>query len=354
MKAALISLGSLSSQWTAEAMKKYFTHVDSLSLKDVDAKLGPEAGVYYKGERLADYDCVYIKGSFRYANLLHAISSLLQDKCYMPLEPRAFSVVHNKILTHLALQRHNIPMPRTYVVAGTDEAKELLKQLQYPVMMKFPEGTQGKGVMIAESQSSASSVLDAIGALKQPFLIQEYIDSGDVDIRALVVGDTVAASMMRVAQRGENRANIHAGGKAKQYVLNPDEKRIAVQTAKALGAHICGVDLLRGPRGPLVIEANISPGLQGITAASKINVAEKIAVFLHDETKKFLGGKNNKETKKIIGKSNELITNLTFRGERILLPDIVTKITGFSEDKDYSIKASKGRLMIEEFAVKKG
>lgn len=354
MKAAIISLGSVSSQWTAQAMKKYFEIVDSINLKELDAKLGPEAGVYLNGERFQHYDCVYMKGSFRYANLLQAISSLLHGTCYMPLQSSAFTLIHNKLLTHLELQQHNIPMPRTYIVAGTEEAKKLLATIHYPVIMKFPEGTQGKGVMIADSRASASSVLDAIGALKQPFIIQECIEGGDIDIRAFVVGDTVVASMMRVADKNESRANIHAGGKAKPYELDPQERRIAVQTAKALGASICGVDMLRGAKGPLVIEANASPGLQGITAATKIDVADKIAKFLHEETVKFFGAKKHNESKKILAESNnEVITQLTFKGDRIVLPSIVTTMTGFSDDTDYSIKAEKGKLVVTKFNVQK-
>ncbi|HLC19673.1 MAG TPA: RimK family alpha-L-glutamate ligase [Candidatus Nanoarchaeia archaeon] len=351
MKAAIISLGSVSSQWTATAMKKYFDTVDSISLKEIDAKLGPDAGVYRDGELLPHYDCMYMKGSFRYANLLQAISGLLEGRCYMPLKRNAFTLIHNKLLTHLELQRHHIPMPRTYIVAGTMEAKKLLEAFHYPIIMKFPEGTQGKGVMIADSRSSASSVLDAIGALKQPFIIQEYIDGGDVDIRAFVVGDTVVASMQRVANKNEGRANIHAGGTAKAYVLEPEEKRIAVLTAKALGADICGVDMLRGAKGPLVIEANASPGLQGITAATKIDVADKIAKFMYDETNKFFGTKKKDEAKKVLENNDEIITQLKFKGDSILLPSIVTKMANFSEDAEYSIKMEKGNLVISKFDV---
>ncbi|HLD33747.1 MAG TPA: RimK family alpha-L-glutamate ligase [Candidatus Nanoarchaeia archaeon] len=359
MKAALISLGSKSSEWTAEAMRKYFTEVDMIPLKEMEAKIGPEAGVYHNGEPIKKYDCMYIKGSFRYANLLQAISSLLYDKCYMPIEPHAFSIVHNKLLTHLELQKYNIPMPRTYVAAGTKEAKKLLDQIQYPIVMKMPEGTQGKGVMIADSRASASSMLDALGALKQPFILQEFLDSGDVDIRAFVVGNEVVASMMRVAKRGESRANLHAGGKGKAYTLGAEEKKIAIKAAEALGAEICGVDMLQGAKGPVIIEANVSPGLQGITKATGIDSADKIAKYLYDQTKKRFDSKTNNAAQKMLNENaasekNEIITNLTVRGEHIVLPSIVTKLTGFNGDDDYTIKAEKGRLMIEDFAKKNG
>ncbi|MEK6905072.1 MAG: hypothetical protein AABX24_01600, partial [Nanoarchaeota archaeon] len=177
MKAALISLGSKSSLMTGEAMKKYFDHVDQLELKKIEIRLGKESGIFYEEKPLDSYDCVYVKGSFRYANLLCSITSMLEGKVsYMPLPTSTFTTVHNKLLTHLVLQQHNIPMPRTYLSSTIETAKELLKRVNYPIVMKFPEGTQGKGVMFADSISSASSLLDALGALNQPFIIQEYID----------------------------------------------------------------------------------------------------------------------------------------------------------------------------------
>ena len=359
MKAALISLGSKSSEWTLEAMKKYFKEVDMLNLKNIEVSLGAEAGIFHKGEPLPAYDCVYAKGSFRYSNLLRGISNLLHGTCYMPIDPKAFTIVHNKLLTHLELQRQKIAMPRTYISSTIDAARALLKNINYPIVMKFPEGTQGKGVMFADSFASASSMLDALGALKQPFIIQEYIESGDVDIRAFVVGDRVVASMMRVAESSERRANIHVGGEGKPYELDRQEKKIAVETAKAIGAEICGVDLLRGPKGPLVLEANISPGLQGISAVTGVNVGEKIAKFLFDKASEFSSAKKKIETEnimkeKLFEKGKEIITNLTLRGERVVLPEMVTRITGFNEKADYVIKAEKGKLVVEEFKVKKG
>lgn len=355
MKAALISLGSKSSEWTAKAMEKYFKEVEILNLKNIEVNLGAEGEVLYKGEPIKEYDCIFAKGSFRYANLLQSITSLLYKTTYMPIQARAFTTAHNKLLTHLELQRNRIPTPKTYISPTLEAAKIILKKINYPIVMKFPAGTQGKGVMFADSYASASSLLDALGALKQPFIIQEYIESGNVDIRAFVVGDKVVASMIRKAETAERRSNIHAGGEGKPVELDRQGKKIAVATAKAIGAEICGVDLLEGPRGPLVLEANISPGLQGITAVTKIDVANKISKFLAEKTKEFVTVRKKVGAEKIvserIGKaeSKELITTLDFRGERLLLPEVVSKITGFNERDNYTIKAQKGKLSIEEF-----
>jgi len=357
MKGAVISLGSKSSKMVAEAMEKYFDQVNMIQLKEIEVNLGKDRGVFYKGEKLEKYDCIYVKGSFRYANLLTSIAALLEGKVpYMPIPANSFTVVHNKLLTHLALQQHNIPMPKTYVSSTVDAAKKLLDKVNYPIVMKFPEGTQGKGVMFADSKGSASSMLDALGALNQPFIIQEYIETNGTDIRALVVGEKVVASMKRVAQKEEKRANIHAGGSGEAVILDRKTARLAVDTARALGADICGVDVLEGSQGPLVIEANVSPGLQGLSKVSTINVADAIAKYLYQKTEEILNKGNRKAAEKVMKEivpddngDQEIITELNFRGEHILLPELVTKITGFGDRKEYSLRLKKGHLEIKEF-----
>ena len=359
MKAAIISLGSKSSLMVAEAMKKYFEQVDIIQLRSVEVKLGKEAGIFYEGERLDDYDCIYVKGSFRYANLLRSIAALLEGRTpYMPLPSSAFTTVHNKLLTHLVLQQHGIPTPRTYVSPTMGSAKDLLKKVNYPIVMKFPEGTQGKGVMFADSISSASSLLDALGVLNQPFIIQEFVDTGGSDIRVLVVGEKTVAAMRRKAQTEEARANIHAGGQGESVQLSTEVINLALDTAKALQAEICGVDILDGPLGPLVIEANISPGLQGLQEVSTIDLADEIAKFLHRKTEKVVSTHKREAASEVMkeisndnGTAQEIITNLVFRGEKIILPEIVNQIAKFSDRSEFAVKAKKGKIEIEEFKI---
>lgn len=343
----------------ADALKKYFTQVEMIQLKHVEVHLGKEAGILYEGKALNHYDCVYLKGSFRYANLLRSIAALLEGmSAYMPVSAPAFTTVHNKLLTHLALQQHAIPMPKTYISADTEAAKELLKKVSYPIVMKFPQGTQGKGVMFADSVSSASSLLDALGALNQPFIIQEYIETGSTDIRALVVGDKVIAAMRRRAQTEEKRANLHAGGEGKPVQLDIAASKVAVAAAKALGADICGVDILESPLGPLVIEANISPGLQGLNQASTLDIPDEIAKYLHARTEMIVSGTKKEAAREVMKEiavdtmaPQEILTELQFRGKRILLPELVTNLTRFSDQKEYVIKAKKGKVEIKEFEI---
>ncbi len=357
----MISGNSKSSQWTVEAMKKYFDEVDHLYIKYIDINFsGKKAEIMYKGQPIEKYDCIYIKGSFRYAQLLRALSDLLimDSSMFLPISPDAYTIAHDKLLTQLVLQQKNIPMPKTYLSATIDAAKELLSKTNYPVIMKFPQGTQGKGVMFADSYSSASSILDALDALKQPFIIQEFIDTGNTDVRLIVVGDKVVASMRRIAKPNEVRANFHQGGSMEKYEPSDEVKKLAVETARAIGADICGVDVLESPRGPLVLEANISPGLQGITKVTKIDIADLIARYLFDRTKQLVDSQRESKAKDILEdlnisnsleKDKELISQLDFRGNRILLPEIISKIAGFNESESVKIKAKKGSISLEKF-----
>ena len=152
MKATILSLNSTSSKWTAESMRKYFSEVDEINIKEIEINFsGKNSEVLYQGQPINKYDCILAKGSFRYAPLLRSLTSLLKGQAYMPLNASSFTIGHDKLLTQLKLQQQNIPMPRTYLSATTKSAKKILERVNYPIIMKFPHGTQGKGVMFADS-----------------------------------------------------------------------------------------------------------------------------------------------------------------------------------------------------------
>ena len=215
--------------------------------------------------------------------------------------------------------------------------------------------------MLADSYPSASSMLDALVALNQPFIIQDFVETGGVDTRAIVIGDKVVASMKRIAKQGESRANIHAGGTGEGCVLDRNAKKIAIDAARAVGAEICAVDLLEGPMGPVVIEINTSPGLQGITGATKINVADKIAKHLYDRAQEVKGWVKEETASEILKqldkeadeKQGKLLFNIELRGKRILLPEIVTKLTKFKEDDELELTAKPKYLEVKEFDINK-
>lgn len=368
MKAALISLGSKSSQWIAEELKEHFSLVELLDIRHIEISVGTGAtGILYQGEPMKEYDCVFIRGSFKYATIQRAIASLLNGKCYMPYKPEVFSIVHDKLLTHLELEQANIPMPKTYLSSSPKAAKDLLKKLPYPIIMKIPNGTQGKGVMFADSFAAATSMLDTLDTLKQPFLIQEFVETGGEDLRVIVVGEKIVACMKRKSSSEDKRSNLHADGKGEQVIPSNELRKIAIQTAKSLGAEICGVDILEGVKKPLVIEANLSPGLQGITEISGINVAAHIARHIAIKTESFLEEKQKNDKVSVIlseegirqaqlktddnGRlktKQNIITSLEFRGERILLPKILTNTVKFNDEEDYMVEFENGRLEIKK------
>jgi ribosomal protein S6--L-glutamate ligase len=358
MKAALMSLGSKSSIMTLGAMKKYFDIVDNIDIRDMEVTLGSnELSILHKGRPLNEYDGIYAKGSFRYAPLLRSVTTAFYSRAYMPIKPNAFTLGHDKLLTHLALQYSKIPMPETHIISSIEAAKKILEQVNYPVIMKFPHGTQGKGVMFAESFAAASSMLDAIETLRRPFLIQAYIDTDGSDVRAFVIGDKVVASIKRKAVVGEKRANIHAGATGETVVLDAHTRKIAVKASKCIGAEICAVDMLEGVKGPEIIEVNLSPGLQGITEITKTDIADKIAKYLFERSKEFAEKGKSSETEKLFADieakdaetEQQIVTNLDFRSERILLPKIISSISKFDEGNEVVIKAKKGRISLEKF-----
>lgn len=353
MKAAIISQGSVSSKWTLEAMREYFDEVDDINVKNLEISIGDKAQILHKGEPLKKYDCIYAKGSFRYSQILRSLTSILHKECYMPIIPSAFTIAHDKLLTQLMMQQHSVPMPKTYISSTILSARQLLSSLNYPIIMKFPQGTQGKGVMFADSFSSASSILDALSALKQSFIIQEYVDTGATDLRAFVIGDKVVAGMMRRGAKDEVRSNIHTGGVGEAFEIDEMTKQIAVKAAKAIGAEICGVDILQGIKGPLVIEANISPGLQGITKATKVDVAKQIAKYLFEQTQLRKGINVVQAKKEVmadinINKENNIITNLDFRGSRILLPEMISMMSKIKSDDQVEISVKKNEINLKK------
>jgi ribosomal protein S6--L-glutamate ligase len=180
------------------------------------------------------------------------------------------------------LSRSGIGLPVTSYAHSTRMTEKLIRMVGgAPCVIKLIEGTQGKGVILAETHKAAESVIDGFRQMKAHFLVQEFIkESNGQDIRCFVIGDRVVASMMRTAKEGEFRSNLHRGGTAQSVEITPEEAAVAVNAAKALGLNIAGVDLLRSSRGPLVLEVNSSPGLQGIEASTGLDIAGLIIEYI--------------------------------------------------------------------------
>ena len=191
----------------------------------------------------------------------------------------------NKLLAAQILGRNNVPIPKTAYVRNINDVEQAIDLVGgLPVVIKVSEGTQGRGVYLRHLYKDAIGLVSALLDLDHEVLIQEYIhESHGTDIRALVVGDKVVACMRRRARGKEFRSNFHLNGTVEAVDLPPEYEEIALRASRVLGLNIAGVDLLEGKNGPLVLEINSSPGLEGIEMASGVNVAEKIIDFLEED-----------------------------------------------------------------------
>lgn len=197
-------------------------------------------------------------------------------------ESQAITRSRDKLRCLQLLARNGIGLPVTGFAHSTKDVHGLINTVGgAPLVVKLLEGTQGIGVVLAETQKAAESVIEAFRGLEANILVQEYIkEAGGSDVRCLVVGGKVIAAMQRQARPGEFRSNLHRGGTAVGAKLSPDERSTAVRAAKAMGLNVAGVDILRSNHGPVVMEVNSSPGLEGIERATGVDVAGRIIDLL--------------------------------------------------------------------------
>lgn len=202
-------------------------------------------------------------------------------------ESIAISRSRDKFRSLQLLARKGIPMPLTSFAQSPDDTEDLIHMVGgAPLVIKLLEGTQGKGVFLAESHQSAVSIINAFKEMSVNILVQEFIqESRGTDIRCLVIGDKVVAAIRREAKEGEFRANVHQGGKAHKVKLTPKERLIAIAAAKTMGLKVAGVDLLRSSHGPLVLEINSSPGLEAVEQTTQVNIAGKIIQYIEKNAK---------------------------------------------------------------------
>jgi ribosomal protein S6--L-glutamate ligase len=197
-------------------------------------------------------------------------------------ESQAISRARDKLRALQLLARNGIGLPVTGFAHSTKDIDGLLDTVGGPpVVVKLTEGTQGMGIVLAETRKAAESVISAFRQLDANILVQEFIrEAGGADIRAFVVGNRVVASMRRQSAPGEFRSNLHRGGTADKIRLTPEERAVAVRAARTMGLDVCGVDLVRSKHGPLVLEVNSSPGLEGIEGTTGVDVARRIVEWI--------------------------------------------------------------------------
>ena len=251
--------------------------IDTLRCTMTIASRRPE--VYYNGESMKGYDAVIPRIGASITQYGLAVLRQFETMGVFPLnESVAIGRSRDKLRATQLMARDGIGLPVTTFAHDPKQTEEVLRLAGgAPLVVKLLEGTQGIGVVLADTDRSAKSVIEAFRGAKVNIMVQEFIkEAGGTDIRALVVDGKVVAAMQRTGAEGEFRSNLHRGGSAQQIKISPAERATALQAAKCMGLNVCGVDMLRANHGPVVMEVNSSPGLEGVEKATGIDVAGRI------------------------------------------------------------------------------
>lgn len=244
-----------------------------------------DPAVFYKGERV-HVDAIIPRIASSYTFYGSAVVRQFEMGGVLTSNSSlGISQSRNKLRCHQLLSRKGVDMPITGFAHHIQDIDSLLESVGgTPAILKLLEGAQGKGVVLTETRKSAESIIAAFRKLDANFLVQEYIEeAGGSDIRALVVGKSVIGAIMRTAAEGEFRANLHQGGKAVVVKLTKEEKALALHATQSVNLKVAGVDLIRSSRGPLVLEVNSSPGLEGVEKATGKDIAGRIIKFLEKQ-----------------------------------------------------------------------
>lgn len=244
--------------------------------------------VYYRGEKLEGFDAVIPRIG---ASITFYGAAVLRQFEMMGVYPLNESVAitrsRDKLRSLQILARAGIGLPLTGFAHSVDDTEALISLVNGPpLVVKLLEGTQGRGVVLAETQKAAESVIGAFRNLHANFLVQEFIqEAGGADLRCLVIGGKVVAAMKRQAREGDFRSNLHRGGSASLVRLTPEERSTAVRAAAKMGLNVAGVDLLRSNHGPVVVEVNSSPGLEGIERTTGKDIASLVIGLIEKQAK---------------------------------------------------------------------
>ena len=239
--------------------------------------------IHYMGEVLTGFDAVIPRIGASVTFYGAAVLRQFEIMGVYPLnESVAITRSRDKLRALQLLARKGIGLPITGFAHSPDDIQDLIKMVGgAPLVIKLLEGTQGIGVVLAETGKAAESVVEAFMGLKVNILVQEYISEAEgADIRCFVIGDRVVAAMKRQAKEGEFRSNLHRGGTASSIKITPEERSTAVRAAKIMGLNVCGVDVLRSNHGPVVMEVNSSPGLEGVETATGKDIAGIVFEFI--------------------------------------------------------------------------
>jgi ribosomal protein S6--L-glutamate ligase len=290
MKIAILSRGPklYSTRRLKEACEKrgHEAWVMSPLAFDIDTEQG-SPDLYFKGKRVVPFDAVIPRiGASITLFGTAVVRQFEQMGVFSANSAQAISVSRDKLRSIQILCRHRIGIPHTALVHNLDHVVPTIERMGGPpIVIKLLEGTQGIGVILADTANVAKSIIEVLhSAANQNVLIQAFVkESKGRDIRALVVGNKVVAAMRRVAQGDEFRSNVHRGGRTELVELEPEYERTAIHAAQILGLHVAGVDMLEGNDGPMIMEVNSSPGLEGIEEATGIDVADGIVEHIEEQ-----------------------------------------------------------------------
>ncbi|WP_159518398.1 30S ribosomal protein S6--L-glutamate ligase [Sunxiuqinia indica] len=239
--------------------------------------------VYYKGSKLENVDAVIprIGASVTFYGTA-VVRQFEMMKVFTAIESQALVRSRDKLRSLQILSRAGLGLPKTVFTNYSRNVKDIIQSVGgTPVVIKVLEGTQGLGVVLAETDNAAESVIEAFNGLKARVIVQEYIkESKGADIRAFVVDGVVVGAMKRQGKKGEFRSNLHRGGSAEIIELSEDEENAALKAARVMGLGVAGVDMLQSNHGPLILEVNSSPGLEGIEAATEKDIARNIIRYV--------------------------------------------------------------------------
>src|SRR5690625_2492152 len=239
--------------------------------------------IYYKGEFLDDIDAIIprVGASVTFYGTA-VIRQFEMMGVFSTVESEALVRSRDKLRSLQILSKAKVGLPKTVFTNYSNEVEEIINQVGgTPLIIKLLEGTQGLGVVLAETKNAAKSVIEAFNGLQARVMVQEFIEEAKgEDIRAFVVDGHVVGAMKRKAKDGEFRSNLHRGGSAEIVELTDEEEIAAIKAVKALGLGVAGVDMLQSKRGPLILEVNPSPGLEGIEKATQKNIARSIIKFI--------------------------------------------------------------------------
>lgn len=244
--------------------------------------------IHYAGRELEGYDAVIPRIGASVTFFGNAVVRQFEMmRVYTVNESVAIARSRDKLRSLQLLSRKGIGLPVTVFAHKTSNAQEIIRLAGgAPVVIKLLEGTQGIGVVLGETPKAAESIIQAFGGVNTNILVQEYIEEAKgEDIRCIVVGGKVIASMKRRGREGDFRSNLHRGGSARAAKITPAERSTAIDAARAMGLNVCGVDMLRSNHGPVVMEVNSSPGLEGVEQATGVDVAGRIIEFVEKNAK---------------------------------------------------------------------